>query len=158
MWVVLYCVIVLGMIWVMWRMLFWGVSKSNRNSNTSRERDLDYKREERARRKRENLERLERQSDEIRQRQIDEENRWREEQRREAIREANSLKSGSSEYWRLKEQAEYIYRKSANARNDDERRRWAERGLNLAYTMREKYGLSDESVEYIINQFYLERL
>ena len=26
------------------------------------------------------------------------------------------------------------------------------------YTMREKYGLSDESVEYIINQFSLERL
>lgn len=152
--VVLYCVIVLGMIWVMWRMLFWGVGKSNRSNNVSRERDSDYRREERERRKRENLERLERQSEEIRQRQIDEENRWREEQRREA----NSLKSGSDEYWKLEEQAEYIYRQAADARNSDERRRWAERGKNLAYRMREKYGLSDEVVERLISNYYLDRL
>lgn len=68
------------------------------------------------------------------------------------------LRNGSDEHWKLRDQADYIYRQAANSRTSDERRKWAEKGKNLAYGMREKYGFSDEIVERLINDFYLERL
>ena len=69
------------------------------------------------------------------------------------------LRSGSDEYWKLKEQAEHIYRKSAEALGkSDAQKKWAEKGKDLVYEMRAEYGFSDENVEWLIKQYMLDRL
>ena len=70
------------------------------------------------------------------------------------------LRSGSDDYWKLKEQAEYIYRGAADAmgKGMHVQKKWAEKGEKLAYAMREEYGFSDENVEWLIKQYMLDRL
>jgi hypothetical protein len=69
-----------------------------------------------------------------------------------------ALESGSREYWDLKEHAERLYREAGNARSTSERREIAKHANALADRMEEKYGFDDDSVKYIINEFYLRRL
>lgn len=68
------------------------------------------------------------------------------------------LRSGSDEDYRLKEEADFIHRKCANATTSFEREKWAEKGEALAREMRAEYGLNDEQSEYIIKDNYLDRL
>lgn len=68
------------------------------------------------------------------------------------------LRSGSDEDYRLKEEADYIHRKYADATTYDERDKWAEKGEALAREMRAEYGLGDKQVQMIINDNYLDRL
>lgn len=68
-----------------------------------------------------------------------------------------ALKNGSDEYWKIKEQAERIYRKKANARSSSEREEWAERGKEMADRLREDFGYRDECVKYLIKEFDLDR-
>lgn len=70
------------------------------------------------------------------------------------------LDSGSKEFRKLKEQAEHIYRKSAEAMGKgwDVEKKWRERGKEFAYEMRAEYGFSDENVEWLIKQYMLDRL
>lgn len=67
------------------------------------------------------------------------------------------LENGSREYYDIVEHAERIYRKKANAKTTDDRRKWAEKGYDLMDRIREDYGYSDKEVKYIIERYSLDR-
>lgn len=67
-----------------------------------------------------------------------------------------ALENGSREYWDISEHAERIYRKKCE-HTGDKRRKWAERGQELADRLREEYGYDDPMVKRIIEDFYLDR-
>lgn len=65
--------------------------------------------------------------------------------------------SGTDEYWKLKEQAERIYHKKAEANSSSERDKWVERGHALADRLREEWGYNDSAVKDLINWYDLDR-
>lgn len=69
-----------------------------------------------------------------------------------------ALRNGSDDWYKYKEKADKYVRKAANSRTSDERERWREKAQDLADGMRDKYGYSDENVEYIIATYHLENL
>lgn len=62
------------------------------------------------------------------------------------------LKNGSEEYWEIKEHAERLYRKRANASSSSEREMYIEKCNEYADRLIEKYGF-DKEVKYIIKQY-----
>lgn len=67
------------------------------------------------------------------------------------------LESGSDDYYKFSEKADKIYRKHSDARTREEREKWEQKAEDLIDFMREKYGY-DDNVEWIINNYYLDRL
>ena len=63
------------------------------------------------------------------------------------------LVSGSSEYYKIKEQAERLRRKVDDSNGD---RDAIERMHDFADRLREKYGFDDSEVNYIIDKYYLD--
>lgn len=68
-----------------------------------------------------------------------------------------ALENGSKEYYKITEHAERIYRKKCECRSSDERRKWTERGQNLADQLTEEYGYGDPMVKRIIEDYSLDR-
>ena len=66
------------------------------------------------------------------------------------------LKNGSEDYWKIKKHAERIYDNRVEAESSSEREIWIRNGNKFADRLREKYGVDDPEIEYLIEKYYLD--
>ncbi len=66
------------------------------------------------------------------------------------------LTNGSEDYWKIDEHAKRIYDNRVEAKSSSEREIWIRNGNKFADRLREKYGVDDPDVEYLIEKYYLD--
>lgn len=64
--------------------------------------------------------------------------------------------NGSDDYWKISDHAKRIYDNRVSSESSDEREVWIRNGNKFADRLREKYGVDDPEIEYLIEKYYLD--
>lgn len=69
---------------------------------------------------------------------------------------AKGVINGSDDYWKISDHAKRIYDNRVSSESSDEREVWIRNGNKFADRLREKYGVDDPEIEYLIEKYYLD--